>query len=126
MQLDFEVDELTHPFEDVQIGESYATEVLPLSRDDMKLILKKDGWQFDWGIELENTQKSVFKLAIIKEPEGVDFVVEPHVLTDEDRRIIAEHIRAHKAKQTQEEKNIIGPLLMEFLRFGLFVDAKIP
>ena len=44
-------------------------------------------------------------MGLIREPEGVDFVVEPHVLTDEDRRIIAEHIRAHKAKQTQEEKN---------------------
>jgi hypothetical protein len=44
-------------------------------------------------------------MAIIKEPDGVDFVVEPHVLTDEDRRIVAEHIRANKAKQTQEEKN---------------------
>ena len=44
-------------------------------------------------------------MAIIREPEGIDFVVEPHVLTDEDRRIVAEHIRAHKAKQTQEERN---------------------
>ena len=44
-------------------------------------------------------------MAIIREPEGVDFVVEPRMLTDEDRRIVAEHIRAHKAKQTQEEKN---------------------
>jgi len=44
-------------------------------------------------------------MAIIREPDGVDFVVEPHVLTDEDRRIVAEHIRANKAKQTQEEKN---------------------
>jgi hypothetical protein len=44
-------------------------------------------------------------MAIIREPEGVDFVVEPHVLTDEDRRIVSEHIRTHKAKQTQEEKN---------------------
>ena len=44
-------------------------------------------------------------MAIIREPENIDFVVEPHVLTDEDRRIVAEHIRAHKAKQTQEEKN---------------------
>ena len=43
-------------------------------------------------------------MAIIREPEGVDFVVEPHVLTDEDRRIVVEHIRTHKAKQTQEEK----------------------
>ena len=44
-------------------------------------------------------------MAIIREPKGIDFVVEPHVLTDEDRRIVAEHIQAHKAKQTQEEKN---------------------
>jgi hypothetical protein len=44
-------------------------------------------------------------MAIIREPEGIDFVVEPRVLTDEDRRIVAEHIRAHKAKQTQKEKN---------------------
>ena len=44
-------------------------------------------------------------MAIIREPEGVDFVVEPRVLTDEDRRIVSEHIRAHKAQQTQEEKN---------------------
>jgi len=44
-------------------------------------------------------------MAIIREPEGIDFVVEPYVLTDEDRRIVAEHIKAHKAKQTREEKN---------------------
>ena len=44
-------------------------------------------------------------MAIIKEPEGIDFVVESRELTDEDRRIIAEHIRANRAQQTQEEKN---------------------
>jgi hypothetical protein len=44
-------------------------------------------------------------MAIIREPEGVDFVVESRALTDEDRRIIAEHIRVNKAQQTQEEKN---------------------
>ena len=44
-------------------------------------------------------------MAIIREPEGVDFVVEPRKLTDEDRRIFAEHIRANRAQQTQEEKN---------------------
>ena len=44
-------------------------------------------------------------MAIIREPEGIDFIVEPHVLTDEDRRIVAEHIRVHKAKLTQEERD---------------------
>ena len=43
-------------------------------------------------------------MAIIREPEGIDFVVEPHVLTDEDRKEVAAHIRAYKAKLTQEKK----------------------
>ena len=44
-------------------------------------------------------------MAIIREPEGIDFVVEPHILTDEDRRIVADNIRVHKAKLTREEKD---------------------
>ena len=31
-------------------------------------------------------------MAVIREPQGVDFIVEPRVLTDEDRRIVAELI----------------------------------
>ena len=44
-------------------------------------------------------------MAVIREPDGVDFVVESRELTDEDRRIIAEHIRVNRAQQSQEEKN---------------------
>jgi len=36
-------------------------------------------------------------MGYIKEPKGVDFVVEPHVVTDEDRRIISEAIAHYKA-----------------------------
>ena len=43
-------------------------------------------------------------MGIIREPDGVDFVVEPRELTDEDRRIVAEHIRANRAQQTPEER----------------------
>ena len=43
-------------------------------------------------------------MAVIREPKGIDFVVEPRIFTDDDRRIVAEHIRARKAKLTQEEK----------------------
>ena len=69
MHLDFEIDKLTQSLEDVQTGESYVTEVLPLSRDDMKHILKKDGWKFDWRIEMKNPTKSVFKLVMLQQPE---------------------------------------------------------
>ena len=36
-------------------------------------------------------------MGYIKEPKGVDFVVEPPVVTAEDRRIISEAIAHYKA-----------------------------
>jgi hypothetical protein len=36
-------------------------------------------------------------MGYIKEPKGVDFVVEPHVVTAEDKRIISEAIAHYKA-----------------------------
>jgi hypothetical protein len=36
-------------------------------------------------------------MGYVKEPKGVDFVVEPHVVTDEDRKVISEAIAYYKA-----------------------------
>ena len=36
-------------------------------------------------------------MGYIKEPKGVDFLVEPHVLTDEDQRIMSKIIADYKA-----------------------------
>lgn len=36
-------------------------------------------------------------MGYIKEPKGVDFVVEPHVLTDEDQQIMSKIIADYKA-----------------------------
>jgi hypothetical protein len=36
-------------------------------------------------------------MGYIKEPKGVDFVVEPHVLTDEDQKIMSKIIAEYKA-----------------------------
>jgi hypothetical protein len=36
-------------------------------------------------------------MGYIKEPKGVDFVVEPHVVTKEDRRIMTQIIADYKA-----------------------------
>ncbi len=47
-------------------------------------------------------------MGYIKEPKGVDFVVEPHVVTEEDRRVISEAIAHYKAtgkfKRVQKPK----------------------
>ena len=36
-------------------------------------------------------------MGYIKEPKGVDFVVEPHVVTEEDRKIMSQIIADYKA-----------------------------
>ena len=75
MQLGFEIDKLTRSIEDVQTGESYETEVLPLSKDDVKFLSKKNGWQFDWKMEFKNPVKSVYKLVISQQPEIIQGLV---------------------------------------------------
>ncbi|MDR0558589.1 MAG: hypothetical protein LBG92_00295 [Prevotellaceae bacterium] len=37
-------------------------------------------------------------MGYVKEPEGIDFIIESKPLTAEDDRIISEYIRAEKAK----------------------------
>ena len=36
-------------------------------------------------------------MGYIREPKGVDFVVEPHVLTDEDQKVMSKIIADYKA-----------------------------
>ncbi len=38
------------------------------------------------------------EMSYIKEPKGVDFVVEPHVLTDEDDKIMSKIIADYKGE----------------------------
>jgi len=43
-------------------------------------------------------------MGLIREPEGVDFVVAPHKYTGEDRRITIAAVAASKAKQQVEKE----------------------
>jgi hypothetical protein len=49
--LDFEIDKLTNSIENVITGDSFATDVSLLTKDDLKLVTKKKGWLFNWGAE---------------------------------------------------------------------------
>ena len=61
---DFTVDKLTNSIENVISGDSFKTEVLPLSQRDLKSIYKKDGWRFDWKSEFKQRNLTVYKLVI--------------------------------------------------------------
>ncbi len=63
--MDFEVDELTNSIENVLTGESFPTQVTLVTYADLKMVTKKNGWQFDWKYELKQSEREVYKLTII-------------------------------------------------------------
>ena len=60
MQLDIEIDKLTHSLEDTTTGDILPTEVLPFEKADLKLITKKSGWKFNWKSEFITMEKQVY------------------------------------------------------------------
>lgn len=62
--LDFIIDKLTNSIQNTISGDSFDTEVLRLTNADLKQVQKKNGWNFDWKVELEDNKKEVFKLTI--------------------------------------------------------------
>ena len=66
--IDVEVDKITHSIENVVTGDSFPTEMLPLSNPDLVHLTPKNGWKFDWKKEHLQPDREVFKLTILWNP----------------------------------------------------------
>ena len=73
--LDFEIDKLTRSIENAITGDSFPTEVSNFLFADLKLVSKKNGWQFNWRDELSNKESEVYKLTIANNPSVIQGVV---------------------------------------------------
>jgi len=62
--LNFVVDKLTNSIENVRSGDSFKTEVSLVTTEELKSVLKKDGWTFDWKAQLKAPEIEVYKLTI--------------------------------------------------------------
>ena len=63
--LDIEVDRLTNSILNVISGDSFATEVYPVTKADLKGVTKAKGWKFSWLSELKQADREVYKLTIV-------------------------------------------------------------
>lgn len=61
--IDIEIDRLTNSIENAFSGDKFDTEVVKLSKKDLKKLKKKD-WLFDWHSEVKQNDRLVFKLVI--------------------------------------------------------------
>ena len=75
MELDFEIDKITKSIESVETGERFETQVVPITKADLKEITKKNGWLFDWKIEFSQPERQVYKLIAEKEPSVIQGLV---------------------------------------------------
>jgi hypothetical protein len=62
--IDIEIDKITNSIENTISGDSFDTEVNPVSKDEIKQIKMISGWQFDWNYEFKQTDRVVYKLTI--------------------------------------------------------------
>ncbi len=68
IELDFVIDALTNSIKNTVSGDSFRTEVLRLTKSDLKQITKKNGWHFNWKNEIDDNTIEVYKLTIVGNP----------------------------------------------------------
>lgn len=62
--IDIEIDKLTNSIENAFSGDSFDTEIIPITKEDLKFVKKGNGWQFDWKFEFDQSDRCVYKLTI--------------------------------------------------------------
>jgi len=80
--LDFEIDRLTNSIQNTISGDSFQTEVSLLTKGDLKNVTKKNGWSFNWKIELNDSTKEVYKLTITNNPNIIQGLLSVTLETD--------------------------------------------
>ena len=73
--IDIEIDRLTNSITNTISGDSFPTEILPLTKADLKSITRKSGWKFNWKSEAALDDREVFKLTIEGNPHIVQGLV---------------------------------------------------
>ena len=80
--LDFIVDKLTNSIENVVTGDSFKTEVSVITKSELKLVTKKNGWVFDWRKELKEPSRDIYKLTIVGNPSVIQGLMSIEVKED--------------------------------------------
>jgi len=96
--LDFEVDKLTNSIENVVTGDSFPTDITLISISDLKTVTIKNGWQFDWKLELKQPEKDVYKLTIVNNQSIIQGLISLEIKSDHVYMHLVESAPFNKAK----------------------------
>lgn len=69
MNLNFTIDALTHSIVLVETSERFETNIQPLELSDLKILVKKSGWKFNWRKEYKENSNGIYKLHVVDDAE---------------------------------------------------------
>jgi hypothetical protein len=96
--LDFEIDELTNSIKNLISGDSFSTDISRITKADLKKVTKKDGWLFDWRLELKHPERDVYKLTIVNNQNIIQGLVSLEVKPDHVYMHLVESAPFNKGK----------------------------
>lgn len=102
---DFIIDRITNSIEERKTRKSFETLAEPVTNEDMKTILKKDGWQFNWKMEYKIESHQLFKLIIAGDTE-IQGLISLQEINDE--RYIEMHLIESAPHNFGKNKRFLG------------------
>lgn len=96
--LDFEIDKLTNSIENVITGDSFATEISILTKSELILVSKNNGWIFNWKAEYKQPEREVYKLTIVGNSNVIQGLISLEIKQDHVYIHIIENATFNKGK----------------------------
>jgi hypothetical protein len=97
--IDIEVDELSNSIKNVVSGDSFPTDIARITKPDLITITKKNGWQFDWKLELKNPERDIYKLTIVNNASIIQGLISLEVKSDHVFMHLVESAPFNKGKE---------------------------
>ncbi len=98
IELDFEIDELTNSIKNIISGDSFQTDITRITKLDLKTITKKNGWIFDWKLELQYPERDIYKLTIVNNQSIIQGLISLEVKSDHVYMHLVESAPFNKGK----------------------------
>jgi hypothetical protein len=95
---DIEIDELTNSIKNVISRDSFSTDISRITKADLKNIGQKEGWQFDWKLELKQPERDVYKLTIVNNQSIIQGLISLEVRSDHVYMHLVESAPFNKGK----------------------------
>lgn len=108
--LDFIVDKLTNSIENIVTGDSFATDISLLTKRDLKLVSKTNGWIFNWREEFKRPESDIYKLTIVNNSTVIQGLVSLEVKADHVYMHLVESSPFNKGK-TRMYSGVAGNLV---------------